>query len=87
MLDRFENSSASLDGPAAHGFAVTPSDSTGLSEVTRALYVGTGGDVAAVLQSGASLVFVAVQQGTVLPVRAARILATGTTATDIVGLV
>ncbi len=87
MLDRFHSSSSSLDGPAVHGFAVTPSDSIDLPEITRALYVGDGGDVAALLQSGASVTFAAVQPGTILPVRVSRILATGTTATAIVGLV
>ena len=87
MPDRFQGSSTSLDGPAVHGFAATPSDSVDLPETTRALYVGDGGDIAALLQSGASVTFVAVQPGTILPLRVSRVLATGTTAAAIVGLV
>jgi hypothetical protein len=87
MPDRFKHSSPSLNGPAAHAFAVTPNDSTDLSETTRALYVGVSGNVAAVMASGASATFSAVQAGTTLPVRATRVLATGTTASSIVGLV
>ncbi|MDB5550939.1 MAG: hypothetical protein JWL86_923 [Rhizobium sp.] len=87
MPDRFQNSSPSLSGPAAHGFAVTPNDSTTLSETTRALYVGSAGAVAVLMASGASLTFTGVPAGTVLPVRVTKVMATGTSATDILGLV
>jgi hypothetical protein len=87
MPDRFQYSTPSLSGPATHAFAVTPNDSTDLSETTRALYVGAAGSVAAVMASGASVSFGSVASGTVLPVRVARVLATGTTASAILGLV
>lgn len=87
MTDRFQNSSPSLSGPASHGFAVTPSDSALLSETTRGLYVGTGGAIAALMLSGASVTFASVPSGTVLPVRLTKVMATGTTAANIVALV
>lgn len=87
MPDRFQYSTPSLSGPAAHAFAVTPNDSGDLSETTRALYVGTAGSVAAVMASGASVSFDTIASGTVLPVRVTRVLATGTTASAILGLV
>lgn len=87
MPDRFQYSTPSLSGPAAHAFAVTPNDSSDLSETTRALYVGTAGSVAAVMASGASVSFDTIASGTVLPVRVTRVLATGTTASAILGLV
>jgi len=87
MPDRFQYSTPSLSGPAAHAFAVTPNDSTDLAETTRALYVGTAGSVAAVMASGASVSFGTVASGTVLPVRVTRVLLTGTTASAILGLV
>jgi hypothetical protein len=87
MADRFQNSSPSLTGPASHGFAVTPSDSTLLSETTRGIYVGTGGTIAALMLSGASVSFPAVPSGAILPVRLTKIMATGTTASGIVALV
>lgn len=87
MTDRFQNASPSLAGPASHGISVTPSDSTPLSETTRGLYVGTGGNIAAVMLSGASVSFSTVPAGSVLPVRLTKILATGTTASNIVALV
>ena len=87
MPDRFQNSSPSLSGPASHGFAVTPHDTNPLSETTRALYVGSAGTLAVVLTSGAAITFAGVASGTVLPVRVTKVMATGTSATDIVGLV
>lgn len=87
MPDRFQYSTPSLSGPAAHAFAVTPNDSTDISETTRALYIGTAGSIAAVMASGASVTFGSVTSGTVLPVRVTRVLATGTTASAILGLV
>jgi len=87
MPDRFQYASPSLSGPASHGFSVAPHDSNLLAETTRALYVGGAGTIAVVLASGASLTFASVSPGTVLPVRATKIMATGTTATDILGLV
>jgi hypothetical protein len=76
-----------MSGPASHGFAVTPSDSTLLAETTRGIYVGTGGTIAALMLSGASVSFVAVPSGATLPVRLTKIMATGTTASNIVALV
>lgn len=87
MSDRYSDRSASLSAPASHGFAITPDDEDDLSEVVRAIYVGTGGTLSAVLKDGATLSFVGLADGSLLPVRASRILATGTTATDLVGLV
>ena len=87
MQDRFSEWTASLDGPAVHGFAITPNDGTNIAEITRALYVGTGGAVSLVLASGAEIVLSGVQGGTLLPLRVQRIKATGTTAAALVGLV
>lgn len=74
-------SSSSLD-PSA----VTPSDNTDLPVVSKALWVGTGGDVRLKGVNGQPVVFVGVPSGFIIPVRASRVYATGTTATDIVAL-
>jgi hypothetical protein len=87
MTDRFADSTSGLDAPASHGFSVTPDDAADLAETTRALYVGTTGDIAVVLASGAMLSFGNVASGSVLPLRTKRVMATGTTAAGIVGLV
>jgi hypothetical protein len=87
MPDRYAAHTASFMAPASHGFAITPDDSTDLSEVTRGIYAGTGGDLSVVLREGATLTFANVVGGTILPVRAARVRATGTTASGLIGLV
>lgn len=87
MPDRFASRNASLTGPAFGGFAITPSDSAELEEVTRAIYIGSGGNLAVTLHSGQAVTFKNIADGVLLPVRAAYVAATGTTATDLVGLV
>ncbi len=87
MTDRFASRAQSLEGPANHGFAVTPSDATPLDETSRALYVGSAGDLAVVMASGAAVNFAGIAAGTLLPVRVLSVMATGTTASDIVALV
>ncbi|MCD2180228.1 spike base protein, RCAP_Rcc01079 family [Rhizobium sp. C1] len=87
MADRFADNAPSLAGPASHAFPITPSDTTSLAETIRALYCGVGGDIAATLASGAAVIFTNVPAGAVLPVRATKIAAAGTTANALVGLV
>jgi len=86
MPDRFSNHAGGLESPASSGFPVTPADGTDLLEVTRAIYIGGSGNLAAVMMSGEDVTFNGIPGGTVLPVRVRRIKATGTTATAIVGL-
>jgi hypothetical protein len=75
----------SVTAPAAGAFAITTSD-TGNFYAT-ALYVGTGGDVKVDTEADDSAVtFTGVPSGSVLPVRVKRVYATGTTASNIVGL-
>lgn len=85
-MDKFSDYPTNLTAPAREGAAVTPNDLTDLTVLPRALYVGQGGAVAVNLAGGQNLVFAGVQGGTVLPVRAQRVLATGTTAASIVAL-
>jgi hypothetical protein len=87
MQDRFVDHARSLQGPADHGFAIVPHDAADLVEVARALYVGGAGSVRVVTASGAELTLAGVASGSVLPVRVRRVLASGTTATALVGLV
>lgn len=86
MADVFSGHTSGLDSPAANGAAVTPNDSTDLATVARALWVGTGGAVALVTVGGSDITLSGVPSGTLLPVRAARVKSTGTTASNIVAL-
>ena len=63
---------------------VTPSDSADLPRgVTRAVYVGTSGDLAVVYASGVEDTLSNLAEGTLHSFQVARIKATGTTATGI----
>lgn len=86
--DPFDTQQPGLSSPASNAFAITPSDSTDLAVAARALYVGTGGTVVVRLRATGTtaVTFKNVPSGSVLPVRAVRVLATGTTAADLVGL-
>lgn len=65
--------------------AITPSDTAGNS--FRAIYVGGAGNVAVDPESGSgSVTFTAPPVGTIIPIRTKRVLATGTTATLLIGL-
>ena len=86
MTDTFKNTARSLTSPPEFGAPVTPSNSSDLPYVSRALYVGGAGNIAIRLQDGTDLVLANVPTGTLLPIRAARVLASGTTATLIVEL-
>ena len=77
------------DYTAASGSAeaVTPNDGTDLPRGCRALYVGGAGTIVVMLdKDSASVTLVGVVAGSVLPIRAKRVFATGTTATGLVAL-
>lgn len=65
---------------------VTPSDSTVLPADVRALYVGTGGNLVVTDQAGTDATFPNVPTGALLPIRATKVKATGTTASTIIAL-
>jgi hypothetical protein len=66
--------------------AVTPNDGADLTNVTRGIYVGGSGDLSVVTPDGDSVTFKAVPVGTFAAIRVARVMATGTTATNLVAL-
>lgn len=85
MSDRFPGQVPS--GASDDAVAITPHDSTNITGgITRGVYVGGAGNVAAVFKHGAVVTFMAVPAGTILPIRVSRINATSTTATNMVAL-
>ena len=86
MSDLYASTTPSLTSPAIDGQAVMPSDTALLAQVSRAIYVGTAGDISAELASGTQVTFTAVPAGMILPLRLRRVRATGTSARDIVAL-
>lgn len=87
MANKFTDFAPELDAPAINLETVdaSASDDT-LSQVARALYVGTAGNVDVTTSGGDRAVFVGVQAGSILPVRAAIVHTGTTTASDIIGL-
>lgn len=67
-------------------FAITTSNTVNFTQPCNAIYVGVAGDVSILpLEGATSVVFKAVPVG-ILHVPARRVNASGTTATDLVGL-
>jgi hypothetical protein len=86
MSDPFESFVSGLSDPAVRAFPIVPDDQNDLLTATRAIYVGGAGNLRVRLVSGDEVVFQNVQGGSIYPVRAARVLATGTTAGALVAL-
>ena len=77
-----------VDFPATRLRAVTPSDSVDLDYIPKALYVGTGGNVSIIaLEDSAAVTLTNVAAGTIIPIRAKFVRATGTTASGIVAMI
>jgi hypothetical protein len=87
MSDNFANTATGMSGPASDAFSIIPDDVTALAQTTRAIYTGSGGDIALVMQGGNTVSFKTVPAGVILPLRASKVMATATTATNMLGLV
>lgn len=85
MTDTFKNHTRGLTSPPEHAVAVVTSDTNDLVAVTRAIYVGGGGDLRVRMAGGGIVTLANVSAGTLLPIRVDRVLATGTTAGAILG--
>lgn len=85
-MDKFSDYPTNLTAPAREAAAVTPSDSTDLPVLPRAIYVGLAGNLAVRMPDGSAVIFANVQSGSFLPIRVQGINATGTTASAIVTL-
>lgn len=71
--------------PIEHLFAVTPSDGSDLSHVTRAIYIGSTGSIQLTTLGGETVTLQSgvLSAGIPHPIRATRIWATGTSAGNI----
>lgn len=87
MTDHFDTRADSVFAPSRKPFPIAPNDAAEISPLPKALYIGTGGDVALRGVDGTQdVVFKNVASGDRIEVRAMYLRATGTTAQDIVGL-
>lgn len=76
---------------ANDALAITPSDTVRIEDansnpVNAILFVGGSGNVTVITAYGTTVLFTGVTAGTVIPVEVSQVKATGTTATDIVGM-
>jgi hypothetical protein len=85
-VDPYPGTVASPAGPHNHAAAVTPSDANDLANVASAVYVGGAGALVVITAGGETVTFAAVPAGTTIPLRVARVKATGTAATSIVAV-
>lgn len=82
----FKHHQSGLTAPARKGFAITPHNTTPLAVTPRAIYVGGAGNIVITGLDGVDFTLVAVPVGSIVPVMPSLVKATGTTATNLVGL-
>ena len=83
MADRFGSYSDSVTSPGTRATPVVPSDSQDQAVIGKALYIGAGGTlVMRGVGDAEPRTWKNIPDGALLPFRAVRILASGTTATD-----
>lgn len=83
-MDDFKNRVSGLDSPGYSGANLAPDDNSDLAKVTRALWIGGAGDLSVILASGDAVTFN--NASSWMPLRIKKLNATGTTASDIVGV-
>lgn len=87
MANEFEGTIDSPIAPARNVTLITPDDSNDLANVAKALWVGGAGAISLIaVDDSAAVLISGIAAGTVVPIRAKRVRATGTTATLIVNL-
>jgi len=86
MADDFDDNVVGLESPAVNGFSVTPHDTNELANYSRALYIGTGGNIKFQTVNGDVVTLVNVADGSYHPWRVKLVYATDTTADDIVAM-
>lgn len=86
MADNYDSMQPGLNAPAVDGFTVTPHDANPLTRTPRALFIGTGGNLVVTTMKGTDITLKNIASGSIVSVRVNKVKATGTTATDIVGL-
>ena len=73
--------------PPENAYAITPNDGTDLAIVTRGIYIGVAGNLEVILVGDTtSVIFVGLNAGSLLSVRAKRVKAAGTTASSLLAV-
>lgn len=87
ISDTFGDFTPGLSSPVCGGFDIVPDDAVDIQNLTRAIVLTSGGDVSVVLKGGDTITLPALTAGVIYPVRVSRVLAAGTTASGINGLI
>ena len=86
MHDSFKDHAVSLTSPVTALEVIVPNDGLDLAYATRGIFVGQGGDLAVQMLSGETATLRNVQDSLLYPIRVSRVLASGTTAGNLVGM-
>ena len=90
MPDPYTTLFNGVSDPGTRAAAIVPSDTVDLPDIPKGIYVGTGGNITMIgvgAPVGATgVTWKNVPAGSLIPFRARRILATGTTATDMLAV-
>ncbi len=78
MIDTFSDHVTDISAPPSNAEQITPSDSNDLPFLTRAIYVGTQGDLRVLTHNDQDVIYKDIVGTKVI--RAKRVYATGTTA-------
>lgn len=85
IQDNFNSAEDSIDTSATRSYPITPSDNNNLPQTTKAIYVGTGGDVKLQLKHDTSpQTYKNIPSGSLLPIRAVKVWSVGTTADHLI---
>lgn len=83
MVDNYACFIPSPSIPPRNAGAVTPNDTTPLTDVAVKMWIGVGGNLAVQMAQGQNVTLVNVGNGTMLDFQIGAVFATGTTCTDI----
>ena len=86
-MNKYKELATGLESPAVRAVSISGNDSADLAEVTRAVYIGAGGDITCILDGDTTPVtFSSMVTGVIYQLRIKRLYATGTNANNIIGL-
>jgi hypothetical protein len=86
-MDHYTSLPVDMTNPGLDAFAIVPDDSTTLPNVTRAIYIGSAGNLSCVTMAGTTVTVQNLGAGTVLSLRVLQVRATGTTARGLLGII
>ena len=86
-IDKFQNEKKTYEMPSNHLFSITPDDVLEQPYITRAIYIGTAGDLTVTDEFNNTVTFFNLVPGILLPLRVKLVKVTGTSAGALIGLI